>query len=88
MISALKSLDRLREGNRRFALDRRAGDALSKQIRLRELPGVQEPFAIVLGSVCLALALAFGLGGREVAGRFLQKEYDRRRSSGGPGRQP
>jgi len=35
-------------------------------------------FALVLGSVCLALALAFGLGGRDVAGKILQKEYERR----------
>ncbi|MBK7584931.1 MAG: mechanosensitive ion channel [Myxococcales bacterium] len=35
-------------------------------------------FALLLGSVCLALALAFGLGGRDVAGKILQKEYDRR----------
>lgn len=36
-------------------------------------------FGLVLGAVCLALALAFGFGGRDVAGRILQKEYDRRR---------
>ncbi len=35
-------------------------------------------FALILGAVCLALALAFGLGGREVASRIVQKEYDRR----------
>ncbi|MGE0325319.1 MAG: mechanosensitive ion channel [Polyangiaceae bacterium] len=35
-------------------------------------------FAIVLGSVCLAFALAFGLGGREVASKVLEKEYRRR----------
>jgi Mechanosensitive ion channel, conserved TM helix len=35
-------------------------------------------FALVLGSICLALALAFGLGGREVAGRILTKEYEKR----------
>ncbi len=35
-------------------------------------------FALLLGAICLALALAFGLGGREVAGRIVQKEYDRR----------
>lgn len=37
-------------------------------------------FGLVLGAVCLALALAFGLGGREVAARILEKEYrDRQR---------
>lgn len=35
-------------------------------------------FALILGAVCLALALAFGLGGREVASKVLQKEYDER----------
>lgn len=35
-------------------------------------------FGSILGAVCLAAALAFGLGGREVAGRILAKEYDRR----------
>jgi hypothetical protein len=30
-------------------------------------------FILVFGSVCLALALAFGLGGRDVAGRFLER---------------
>lgn len=34
-------------------------------------------FALLLGAVCLALALAFGLGGRDVASKILQKEYDR-----------
>ena len=30
-------------------------------------------FILVFGAVCLALALAFGLGGREVAARYLEK---------------
>ena len=30
-------------------------------------------FILVFGAVCLALALAFGLGGRDVAGRYLEK---------------
>jgi hypothetical protein len=30
-------------------------------------------FVLVFGAVCLALALAFGLGGRDVAARFLTK---------------
>lgn len=34
-------------------------------------------FALLLGAVCLALALAFGLGGRDVAAKILQKEYER-----------
>ena len=29
-------------------------------------------FILVFGAVCLALALAFGLGGRDVAGRYLE----------------
>lgn len=35
-------------------------------------------FALVLGAVCLALALAFGLGGRDVAAKIVEKEYERR----------
>ncbi|MBI4951583.1 MAG: mechanosensitive ion channel [Myxococcales bacterium] len=35
-------------------------------------------FALVLGAVCVAAALAFGLGGRDVAARILNKEYERR----------
>jgi hypothetical protein len=36
-------------------------------------------FILVFGAVCLALALAFGLGGRDVAGRFLQKWLEQKR---------
>jgi len=35
-------------------------------------------FGLLLGAICLALALAFGLGGRDVASRILQKQYDKR----------
>ncbi|HTJ81342.1 MAG TPA: mechanosensitive ion channel [Polyangiaceae bacterium] len=35
-------------------------------------------FGLVLGAVCLAAALAFGLGGRDVASKILHKEYERR----------
>src|SRR4028118_1136140 len=34
-------------------------------------------FLIVLGAVALAAAIAFGLGGREVAGEIIQKAYNR-----------
>jgi small-conductance mechanosensitive channel len=34
-------------------------------------------FLIVLGAVALAAAIAFGLGGREVAGDILEKAYNR-----------
>jgi hypothetical protein len=34
-------------------------------------------FALVLGAACLALALAFGLGGRHAAAKFIAKEVDR-----------
>ncbi len=37
-------------------------------------------FGLILGAICLAVALAFGLGGRDVASKILQKEYDRRRT--------
>jgi mechanosensitive ion channel-like protein len=37
-------------------------------------------FILVFGAVCLALALAFGLGGREVAGRFLEKWLEQKKN--------
>ena len=49
MISALEALDRLREGNRRFASDVRGRDALATQARRSEVAAGQEPFAIILG---------------------------------------
>ena len=36
-------------------------------------------FILVFGAVCLALALAFGLGGREVAARYLGKWLDQKK---------
>jgi hypothetical protein len=36
-------------------------------------------FILVFGAVCLALALAFGLGGRDVAGRYLEKWLEERK---------
>jgi carbonic anhydrase len=49
MISARDALERLREGNRRFVSDDRAGDALTNAKRRQALAAGQEPFAIVLG---------------------------------------
>jgi len=40
---------------------------------------VTTTFNIILGGVCLALALAFGLGGRDVAAKYLE-EWRRRHS--------
>lgn len=37
-------------------------------------------FILVFGAVCLALALAFGLGGRDLAGRYLQKWLEQKKS--------
>ena len=37
-------------------------------------------FILVFGAACLALALAFGLGGREVAGRYLEKWLERKKN--------
>ena len=37
-------------------------------------------FILVFGAVCLALALAFGLGGRDVAGRYLEKWLEQRKN--------
>ena len=36
-------------------------------------------FILVFGAVCLAMALAFGLGGRDVAGRFLERWLEEKR---------
>ncbi len=49
MIPASVALERLREGNRRFAEGRRGSDALLDPLRRAELADGQEPFAIVLG---------------------------------------
>ena len=49
MIPAREALERLREGNRRFASDAGTRDGLTSQIRRNELTAGQEPFAIVLG---------------------------------------
>jgi hypothetical protein len=40
-------------------------------------------YAALLGGLFLAMALAFGLGGRYVAGRMLSEAYDRERTSTG-----
>jgi hypothetical protein len=40
-------------------------------------------YAALLGGVFLAMALAFGLGGRDVASRMLSEAYDRERESRG-----
>jgi carbonic anhydrase len=49
MISGSEALQRLREGNRRFASDVRGSAALITQTRRSELAEGQEPFAIILG---------------------------------------
>jgi carbonic anhydrase len=49
MLDALEALDRLREGNRRFADDRTGAAVRSHAARRSELLAGQEPFAIVLG---------------------------------------
>jgi hypothetical protein len=36
---------------------------------------VQITYIAVLGSVALGMAIAFGLGGRDVAGRLLEEAY-------------
>src|SRR5260221_3196407 len=47
--AARAALDRLREGNRRFASDMRSAESLSSLTRRAELVSGQQPFAIVLG---------------------------------------
>jgi carbonic anhydrase len=49
MISAQEALERLREGNRRFASDVSSRDMLMSPTRRRMLMSGQEPFAIILG---------------------------------------
>jgi carbonic anhydrase len=49
MISAQEALERLREGNLRFASDVRDEAAPSNRDRRKELQAGQEPFAIILG---------------------------------------
>jgi carbonic anhydrase len=49
MISAQEALERLRDGNRRFAAGLRSPDTGTDEARRRELATGQEPFAIVLG---------------------------------------
>lgn len=49
MISAREALERLRDGNRRFAAGVRSRDTLASQAHRSELAAGQEPFAIILG---------------------------------------
>jgi carbonic anhydrase len=49
MTSARQALERLREGNRRFAADARISDAFVSRDRRAELAKSQQPFAIILG---------------------------------------
>jgi carbonic anhydrase len=49
MISAREALERLREGNRRFAEDALSRETLTGGARRSELAAGQEPFAIILG---------------------------------------
>jgi carbonic anhydrase len=49
MISAREALERLRDGNRRFALGQAGRTATASQMRLAELKNGQEPFAVILG---------------------------------------
>jgi carbonic anhydrase len=49
MIPAREALDRLREGNLRFASNERSSDAFLSHTRRAELATGQQPFAIILG---------------------------------------
>jgi carbonic anhydrase len=49
MISAREALDRLREGNLKFATNVRGPDAFPSHDRRAELAAGQQPFAIILG---------------------------------------
>ena len=60
--------------------------AIGTFMALRELQIAPEivnvAFTLTLGAIALAAALAFGLGGRDVAGRIAQSWYERRREMG------
>jgi len=49
MLTAIEALDRLREGNQRFACDSRISEALTNEGRRAQVVKAQEPFAIILG---------------------------------------
>ena len=49
MITALEALERLREGNRRFAGGVRSLETVLSQLRRSDFVAGQEPFAIILG---------------------------------------
>jgi len=49
MLKGFEALERLREGNRRFASSLSASDETPRHVRRAELVQGQEPFAIVLG---------------------------------------
>jgi len=49
MVTALDALERLKDGNRRFAANTLNLDAKLDPVRRRELAAGQEPFAIILG---------------------------------------
>ncbi|MCB0086545.1 MAG: carbonic anhydrase [Caldilineaceae bacterium] len=49
MLTAIEALNRLREGNRRFATSVRSLDTLMSQTRRGEFVDGQEPFAVILG---------------------------------------
>jgi carbonic anhydrase len=49
MIPAREALERLRDGNARFAADVRNSDTLVSQTRRNQVAAAQEPFAIILG---------------------------------------
>ncbi|MEZ4656500.1 MAG: carbonic anhydrase [Caldilineaceae bacterium] len=49
MLTALQALERLREGNRRFASSVRSLDTLMSQTRRGEFVDGQQPFAVILG---------------------------------------
>lgn len=49
MMTAQQSLNRLRDGNRRFVAEIRSENAVASQTRRREVALAQEPFAVILG---------------------------------------
>ena len=49
ILNASQAINRLKEGNKRFASGVRSIDSITKQVNKKDLIAAQEPFAIILG---------------------------------------
>lgn len=71
---------------------RRLGVRLTVVMAVRQLEVAEDfvlmTFGLLFGALCLAAALAFGLGSKEVAGDFVKRHYDQRRKLTAPPQRP